>query len=75
MSITDEYAKMLKAQCKRDSKVQDTYEKRYNQVHEILDSTKLSSEEKYVSLVAIGYGKQRAQQLVWGGRHDFSRAK
>lgn len=62
--MIEEAKKQLKSQCKRDSKFQDSKKKEFNRSHEILRDPDLTREEKWVALVAIGFGKQRARELV-----------
>lgn len=62
--MIDEVQKQLKNQCKRDSKFQDAKRKEFNRSHEILSDPYLTLDEKWVALVAIGFGKQRARELV-----------
>lgn len=61
-----EVDKSLKGQCMKDRKFQDTKSRELAVVHEILTNAELNDDEKYVSLVARGFGKQRAKELVWG---------
>lgn len=57
--------KSLKATCMRERKFQDSKARELAVAHEILTDAELSDDEKYVSLVARGWGKQRAKELVY----------
>ena len=62
--MIDEAQKQLKSQCKKDRKFQESKEKELKSAHKILHCDDLSRDEKWVALVAIGFGKQRARELV-----------
>ena len=64
--MIDEATKQLKNQCRRDSKFQDSKFKEHKMSHDILHNPDLTRDEKWVALVAIGFGKQRARELVNG---------
>jgi hypothetical protein len=59
----------IKNACKRERKFQDAKSAELRQVHQVLDAEDLSEDEKYVMLVSeLGFGRQRAQELVYGRR-------
>lgn len=60
-----DYYDTLKSQCRRDRLFQDTKLRELNVAHDILTDESLNDDEKYVSLVAVGFGKQRARELVY----------
>lgn len=62
--MIEEAQKQLKSQCKRDSKFQDAKHKEHQRSHDILNDATLTRDEKWVALVAIGFGKQRAREMV-----------
>ena len=62
--MIDEAKKQLKSQCKKSRKFQDSKEKELKIAHQILHCDDLSRDEKWIALVAIGFGKQRARELV-----------
>ena len=57
--------KTMKAAMKRDSQLQIKKTREFEKVHDILQSTEYTKEEKYVMLVVeCGFGKQRAKELL-----------
>lgn len=62
--MIDEAKQQIKSQCKRDAKFQDAKHKEHQRSHDILNDPDLTRDEKWVALVAIGFGKQRAREMV-----------
>lgn len=63
----------LVSACKRERKFQDAKTNSLRAVHEVLNNPEFSPDEKYMILTTeLGFGKIRAQQLVYGSeRYDW----
>ena len=65
----------LKKVCLKERRFQDSKHRELQYVHDIMQDDTLTKKEKWVSLVVVGFGKQAASKIVYGGYHDFERAE
>lgn len=62
--MSAEYQNALRAACLKERRFQAAKHKELSYVHSILNDATLSRHEKWVSLVAIGFGAARAKEII-----------